>query len=79
MRAHRKFSDLSPAQRRTVLAAAAVQVLLAAAAWRDLAKRPEDGVNGPKSAWAVAIAVNFAGPLAYFRWGRAVPRRNRRR
>lgn len=79
MRAHRNLSDLSPARRRTILAAAAVQVLLAAIAWWDLARRPEDRVNGPKSAWAVAIAVNFAGPLAYFRWGRTIPRRNRRR
>jgi hypothetical protein len=48
----------------------AVQVSLAAAAWTDLARRPARAVNGPKGVWALVIAVNTVGPLAYFRWGR---------
>lgn len=71
MKVRQKFSDLSPNRRRVILAAGAVQILLATTAWWDLARRPADRVHGPKSLWAAIIALNFAGPLAYFRWGRA--------
>ena len=49
----------------------AVQVGLAAVAWTDLARRPQERVNGRKPLWAAVIAVNFIGPIAYLRWGRA--------
>jgi hypothetical protein len=64
------WSELTTAQRRGVLALGAVEVALAGAAWTDLVRRPAETVNGRKSWWALAIAVNFVGPLAYFRWGR---------
>lgn len=66
----RRWSDLSPAQRTGVAAMAAAQVVLAGAAWIDLARRPASGVRGPKPAWALAIAVNFVGPITYFAVGR---------
>jgi hypothetical protein len=47
-----------------------VQISLAATAWVDLARRPAELVRGPKPAWALAIAVNFVGPIAYFTVGR---------
>jgi hypothetical protein len=50
------------------------QVLLAAGAWWDLARRPADRVRGPKWLWAPVIAVNFAGPVLYFSCGRIPPR-----
>ena len=56
-----------------VVVAGAIEVGLAAAAWIDLARRPSTQVNGPKPAWAAAIAVNVIGPLCYFRWGRRRP------
>jgi len=65
-----RWSDLSPAQRTGVVAAASLQVALAATAWVDLARRPAELVRGPKVAWAAAIAVNFVGPLTYFAVGR---------
>ena len=68
--AKKRWADLSGGQRAGMLAMAAVQVTLAAAAWRDLAKRPADQVNGSKAVWRLVIGVNFVGPLAYFRWGR---------
>ena len=70
MRTRKKWRDLSPAQRTTIVAMAAIQFQLAAWAWWDLAKRPSDQVQGSKRLWAVVIAVNFAGPLCYLRWGR---------
>ena len=66
----RRWSDLTPAQRGAVIALGTVQVALAASAWIDLARRPADLVRGPKPAWALAIAVNGIGPIAYFTLGR---------
>lgn len=70
MSARRKFSDLSPAQQRLLRIAIVVQLSLSIAAWVDLARRPASTVRGPKPAWALAIAVNFVGPIAYFLRGR---------
>lgn len=66
----RQWSDLSNNQRTAVLAVAAAEMAFAGAAWIDLARRPAPAVNGSKAAWAAIICINFAGPLAYFRWGR---------
>lgn len=66
----RQWSDLSPAQQAGIVVAGTVQVALAATAWWDLAHRPASQVRGPKPLWAVGIAVNWVGPLAYFTVGR---------
>lgn len=71
--AKRRWSDLSDTEKATVLAAASVQLALAATAWADLATRPADQVNGKKAFWAAVIAVNYVGPLAYFTQGRRHP------
>jgi hypothetical protein len=66
----KRWADLTPRQKALTLLAGSVQLSLAATAWADLARRPAARVNGPKPLWAVVIAVNFVGPLAYLRWGR---------
>jgi hypothetical protein len=53
-----------------VLVLGFLQLSLALGAWADLATRPATDVNGRKPLWAAVIAVNFVGPLAWFRWGR---------
>ena len=68
--AKRRWSDLSDREKTMVLVAASVQLSLAATAWVDLARRPPELVRGPKAAWALGIAVNFVGPIAYFTVGR---------
>ncbi len=68
--ARKRWADLSDREKTAVLVAVSVQVSLAATAWVDLARRPAELVRGPKAAWAAAIAVNFAGPIAYFTIGR---------
>jgi hypothetical protein len=65
-----RWSDLSGPQRAAAVAAGTVQIGLAVTAWVDLARRPTGQVNGSKRVWAAVIAINYAGPLAYFRWGR---------
>jgi hypothetical protein len=64
------WRDLSDREKTAILVAASVQLSLAATAWIDLARRPRELVRGPKPAWAAVIAVNYAGPVAYFAWGR---------
>ena len=71
--ARRRWSELSSRQQAAVLTLASVQLSLAATAWADLATRPAARVNGSKTRWAFIIAVNFVGPLAYFRWGHRRP------
>ncbi|MFE2752083.1 PLDc N-terminal domain-containing protein [Actinosynnema sp. NPDC059335] len=70
MSEHKSWARLSTGRRWAVVVAGVVEVALAGAAWTDLARRPAAEVNGGKKWWALAIAVNFVGPLAYFRWGR---------
>lgn len=69
MSGHR-WSDLTQRQQTAVLVLGSIQLSLAATAWADLATRPARAVNGSKLRWALIIAINFFGPVAYFRWGR---------
>lgn len=68
--ARRHWRDLSTGQRVAFLAMSLTQFGLAAAAWIDLARRPQEEVNGRKPLWALAIAVNFVGPITYLFFGR---------
>jgi len=73
--AARDLGHLVRAERRRstagiVMAGTVQGGILALSAWRDLLRRPGTRVNGPKPLWAAVIAVNFVGPIAYFRWGR---------
>lgn len=70
MKRHKTWMELNTTQRRGIVALSAVEVVLAGEAWTDLARRPAETVNGRKRWWALVIAVNFIGPLTYFRWGR---------
>ena len=66
----RRWQDLSDRRRFVILTLGSIQLSLAATAWADLATRPARQVNGTKRFWALAIAVNWVGPMSYFRWGR---------
>jgi hypothetical protein len=70
MRRNVSWRELSPGRRAALAVLGCVQVALAIAAWRDLAKRPAAEVNGSKRIWAAIIAINWVGPLAYFAKGR---------
>ncbi len=69
-RHHRKWREMTPLQKSLSIAMAVVQLSMAGAAWRDLARRPGEQVRGPKWRWALVIGLNFFGPIAYFRRGR---------
>ncbi|KXF50416.1 hypothetical protein AXA44_19800 [Rhodococcus sp. SC4] len=71
------WSSLTTPQRAGLVVAAAVQLGLAVAGWLDLAKRDPREIRGSKTTWAAVIAVNFIGPIAYFRWARRTPEQAR--
>ena len=64
------WSDLSTGQRVVVATLATLEFGLAVTAWTDLARRPAAQIRGARGMWAGIIAINFAGPIAYFVRGR---------
>lgn len=73
LQGRRRWRDLTRWQKTALSVSVVAQSGLAAAAWADLARRAPAQVRGPKWRWAALIAVNYAGPIAYFRWGRRRP------
>jgi hypothetical protein len=66
----RLYRGLSPAQRRAVLGLIAVEGVLIALTERDIARRPAEGIRGPKLLWRVLATQNVVGPAAYALLGR---------
>jgi hypothetical protein len=66
----KKWSDLTPAQQKALIAGAAVEVVLTGVALRDLAKRPASQVRGRKWQWVLALTVQPFGPISYLVAGR---------
>jgi len=69
-RTKKRWNDLSPAQRRAIIAAGVVQNGLLVAALVDIRRRPQKQVRGDKRVWAAAAFVSWVGPIAYFTYGR---------
>ena len=68
--AKKKWSDLTPRQKRAVYVGGAIEAVMTTAALADLARRPADEVRGSKAAWVLAFFVQPFGPIAYFAAGR---------
>ncbi|MGZ4464384.1 MAG: PLD nuclease N-terminal domain-containing protein [Nocardioides sp.] len=66
----KRWSDLTPTQRRAIVLGGAAEAVLTAVALRDLARRPAAAVRGPRAAWAASFVVQPFGPLAYLVAGR---------
>jgi hypothetical protein len=56
--------------KEVVVAVVAVQAVSAAFAFRDLARRDDDEVRGPKLLWRILMGVNPGNSLAYWVFGR---------
>lgn len=69
-RSKKRWADLTPAQRRAVVVAGSLELVMTAAVWRDLSRRPASRVRGRKAAWALGALVQPVGPVAYFLRGR---------
>ena len=46
------------------------EIVSAAFAWRDLARRSADRVRGPKNVWRAVIAANPGNSVVYWVFGR---------
>ncbi|MBJ7458035.1 MAG: hypothetical protein JHD02_02485 [Thermoleophilaceae bacterium] len=62
--------ELTPVQKKLLVAAAAVEVTAKMLALRDIHRRSADEIRGSKRLWRLAQIVNFFGPAAYFAFGR---------
>jgi hypothetical protein len=71
MRGHKKsWSEMSPLQRKAVVAGGVVELVVTAMAASDLYHRDASQVRGPKAMWFAAFAVQPLGPLGYLLLGR---------
>jgi hypothetical protein len=66
----RRWDEMSPRQKAVLLTLVSVEIALTATALVDLARRPADGVRGPKALWAIGCFVQPVGPIAYLTLGR---------
>jgi hypothetical protein len=48
----------------------AAQTVSSALAWRDLARRSDDQVRGPKNLWRVLVTINPGNSIGYWLFGR---------
>jgi hypothetical protein len=69
-RTKKRWRDLSPVQRRAIVAAGVVQNSLLVATLVDLRRRPARRIRGDKRLWTAAAFVSWVGPISYFAYGR---------
>ena len=56
-----------------LVVALAIHLVLVRLTWRDLRRRPHDGVRGNRKIWRMASALNTGGSVAYWLFGRREP------
>jgi len=67
---NKSWREMSPLQRKAVVAGGVVELVLTAIAARDLYRRESSQVRGPKPLWFGAFAVQPFGPIGYLLFGR---------
>jgi len=66
-----KLSGLTVPQKKPLLAIVIViAVISCALAWRDLARRRDEEIRGPKFLWRLVITMNPGNSLFYWLFGR---------
>ena len=68
--AKKSWSDMTPTQKKIVVATGITEIALTTWCLRDLKQRPAELVRGPKVLWGPALSVQPVGPIAYVVWGR---------
>ena len=68
--ANKRWRELGPGQRRSIVLSVVVQLALLVAALVDIRRRPQEEIRGNKWLWTAAAFVNFVGPISYFLVGR---------
>jgi hypothetical protein len=69
-RQNKSWREMSPLQRKAVVAGGLVELVVTAIAARDLYRRHSSQVRGPKALWFGALAVQPLGPIGYLLFGR---------
>ncbi len=64
------YKGLSPAAQRAVWGLLVLELVLIAAAERDIQRRPAERIRGPKLLWRAVATQNVIGPAAYYGFGR---------
>ena len=72
-RRKKRWAEMTGPQRVMTILGTAVQMALFAAAMSDIRRRPAEQIRGSKRVWRAAAFVNYAGPIAYFLFGRRRP------
>ena len=57
-------------QKRTLVVALIIHVIVLNLTWRDLRRRPASAVRGNKRLWRLASMANTSGSVAYWLFGR---------
>jgi hypothetical protein len=57
-------------QKRILIVALVIHLIVLNLTWRDLRRRPASGVRGKKRVWRLASALNTTGSVAYWLFGR---------
>lgn len=65
-----RSTQLTPPQKKALLALAAIEFTAKLLALRDLHRRSDEQIRGSKRLWRMAMAINFFGPASYFAFGR---------
>ena len=64
------WSELTTAQKRSIVLSGAAQIALLTVALVDIYRRPKEEIRGNKLLWTLVSFVNFVGPISYFLFGR---------
>jgi hypothetical protein len=67
---NKSWGEMSPRQRKAIVAGGVVELVVTVIAARDLYRRDRSQVRGPKALWFGAFAVQPFGPLGYLLFGR---------
>jgi hypothetical protein len=70
MTQRKTWNDFTERQQNAIKIAAVVQIKLLTMALWDIWHRPADSIRGDRRLWTLASFVSFAGPIAYFVFGR---------
>lgn len=72
----RPTTELTEKQKRILVVALVLHVIMLSLTWRDLSRRPAAAVRGKKRMWRVASLLNTSGSVTYWLFGRrSLPKR----
>ncbi len=57
-------------QKRVLIVALVIHVIMLKLTWLDLSRRPDAAVRGKKRMWRVASLLNTSGSVTYWLFGR---------